>query len=77
MWAVEAKTLGEEPNFFRMYGMSESEARRLHTDLANSGEWPYVRSWNTEAEREQQEADARIKAYFQSLEDGIGEGQPL
>lgn len=77
MWAVEAKTFGDNPDFFYTSGLTEAASRKLHTDLANSGEWPYVRSWNTEADREQKEADARIKAYFESLEDGVGEGQPL
>lgn len=77
MWAVEAKTFGEDPNYFRMYGLTEAAARKLHSDMANSGEWPYVRSWDLDAEREDKEAERRINEYFQSLEDGIGEGQPL
>lgn len=77
MWAVEAKTYGDNPNFFYMYGLTYSAARRLHKDMANSGEWPYVRSWDTVAERKEEEAQRRIDEYFQSLEDGTGEGQPL
>ena len=77
MWSIEAKTFGDNPNYFRMYGLTEVESRRLHKEMADSGEWPYVRSWDAEAEHKQQEADARIKAYFESLEDGVGEGQVL
>jgi hypothetical protein len=76
MWAIEAKTFDEDPNYFRMYGLTAAEARRMHSEMANSGEWPFVRSWDADAEATQKEADTRIKDYFQSLEDGIGEGQP-
>ena len=77
MWVIEAKTFGDDPNYFRMYGLTEVESRRLHKEMADSGEWPYVRSWDVEAEAAQKESDDRITSYFQSLEDGIGEGQPL
>lgn len=77
MWAVEAKTFGDNSKYFRMYGLTTEAARKLHGELANSGEWPYVRSWNTEEEQKQKEADTRVAEYFESLEDGIGEGQPL
>lgn len=77
MWAVEAKTFGENSNYFRMYGLTAAAARKLHKEMANSGEWPYVRSWDLEEERKQKEADTRVAEYFQSLEDGVGEGQPL
>lgn len=75
MWSIEAKTFGDDPNYFRMYGLTEAAARRVHKEMANSGEWPYVRSWDTEAERKQKESDARIANYFQELQDGVGEGQ--
>jgi hypothetical protein len=77
MWVIEAKTFGDDPNYFRMYGLTKEESRRLHKEMADSGEWPYIRSWDAEAEAAQKESDDRITAYFQSLEDGIGEGQPL
>jgi hypothetical protein len=77
MWAIEAKTFGEDPNYFRMYGLTEAESRRIHKEMTDSGEWPYVRSWDAEAERKQSESDARIAAWSKEIEDGIGEGQSL
>jgi hypothetical protein len=60
-----------------MYGLSASDARRIHGEMVNGGEWPYVRSWDAEVQTAQKESDSRIVEYFKSLEDGIGEGQPL
>jgi hypothetical protein len=77
MWTIEAKTFGDDPNYFRMYGLTAAEARRMHSEMANSGEWPYVRSWDADAESAQKESDSRIAEYFKSLEDGIGEGQSI
>lgn len=77
MWMVEAKTSGKNPKYFRYGPTSERQARILHRELADSREWSTIRSWSLEAEREREESYARIKAYFQSLEDGVGEGQLL
>lgn len=77
MWMVEAKTAGENPQYFRYGPTTEKQAHLLHNELANSGEWSSIRVWDLDAEREQEDSDARIKEYFQSLEDGAGEGQPL
>lgn len=77
MWMVEAKTLGEDPQYFRYGPVSEKESRRIHNELADSGEWPVVRSWCLEQERKQKESDARIAAWVKEIEDGIGEGQVL
>ena len=75
MWAIEAKTFGDDPNYFRMYGLTEAESRRMHKEMANSGECPYVRSCDPAGEPEQPESDARITAWSKEIEDGIGEGQ--
>lgn len=65
MWMVEAKTfcLEADPEYFRYGPLTEKQARAIHKELANSGEWAIVRSWDLEAERKQKEADERIKNY--------------
>lgn len=77
MWMVEARTFGEDPQFFRYGPVSEKEARKIHKNLADSGEWAVVRSWSIEEELKQKESDARILAWAKEIEDGVGEGQPL
>lgn len=77
MWMVEARTFGEDPQFFRYGPVSEKAARKIHGELADSGEWAVVRSWSIEEELEQKESDARILAWAKEIEDGVGEGQPL
>lgn len=76
MWAVEAKNYDsiDNPAFYKS-GLTETQSRRLHTKLINSGDWEFVRSWNLDAEAEDLAATQRINEYFQQLEDGIGEGQ--
>jgi hypothetical protein len=49
MWVVEAKTFGKNAQLFRYGPTSESQARKLHSELANSGEWAVVRSWDINA----------------------------
>jgi hypothetical protein len=75
MWAVEAQKFGDNPERFYMSGLTESESRRRHNKLANSGEWAVVRSWSLAAQWEQEFADRRIAAWAAEREDGIGEGQ--
>jgi hypothetical protein len=76
MWAVEARKYGGKPDYWYMSGLTEKEATRRHTKLADSGEWDMVRSFDLVAQWEQEEADRRIAAWAQEREDGIGEGQP-
>jgi hypothetical protein len=76
MWIVEAKTFGDDPQYYRYGPVSEKESRRIHEELANSGEWALVHSWSLDAEQKQKESDARILAWSKEIEDGIGEGQP-
>lgn len=78
MWAVEAKNYGsiDNPAFYKS-GLTEAQSRRLHSKLSNSGDWPYVRSWDLEAEAESRAATQRINDYFQQHNDGVGEGQPV
>lgn len=61
MWAVEAKNFGDNPDYFYMSGLTQSESRKLHSDLSNSGEWAMVRSWDKIAEWEQEKANQRIR----------------
>ena len=77
MWMVEAKTFGEDPQFFRYGPVSEEESKNIHDSLIDSKEWAVVRSWSPEAERKQEESNARILAWSKEIEDGVGEGQPL
>ena len=77
MWMVEARTFGEDAQFFRYGPVSEKVSRKIHSDLTDSGEWAVVRSWSIEAELKQKESDARILAWAKEIEDGVGEGQPL
>ena len=49
-WIVEARTFGETPSFYRYGPVSKIETKRLHAELSNSGEWPFIRSWSLEAE---------------------------
>jgi hypothetical protein len=46
MWAVEALNYGEKPDYWYMSGLTESEARKRHAALSNSGKWAMVRSWD-------------------------------
>lgn len=50
MWVVEAKTYGKNAEYFRYGPTTAAKARQMHSDLANSGEWAQVRSWDVEAE---------------------------
>ena len=77
MWMIEAKTAGEDAQFFRYGPANERVARKIHSDLTVSGEWDVVRVWSIEAELKQKESDARILAWAKEIEDGVGEGQPL
>lgn len=61
MWAVEARNYGDNPDYFYMSGLTQKESRRRHAQLSNSGEWAYVRSWDLQAEREQEKANERIR----------------
>lgn len=60
MWAVEAKTFGNNAEYFYISGLTKRQSRVLHSDLANSGEWAMVRSWDKGAELEQEKANERI-----------------
>ena len=77
MWMVEAKTFGENPQFFRYGPVSEKESIQIHKELADSGDWSLVHSWNIVEKQKQEEADARILAWAKEIEDGIGEGQTV
>ena len=61
MWAIEAKKFGDNPDYFYMSGLTETQARRRQSKLSNSGEWAYVRSWDLVAEWEQEQANERIR----------------
>ena len=61
MWAVEAKTFGKNADYFYISGLNQRQSRSLHSELANSGEWAMVRSWDLQAEWEQQQANKRIR----------------
>ena len=76
MWAVEARNYGDNADYFYMSGLKEAESLRLHNELANSGEWAMVRSWDRGAELEAEAADLRIAQWAKEREDGVGEGQP-
>lgn len=67
MWAVEAKNFGDNPDYFYASGLTESESKKIHKAMANSGEWALVRSWDLEAERKQKESDERIKNFRKPL----------
>lgn len=75
MWAVEARNYGDTPDYFYMSGLTEKESLRRHNQLANSGKWAMVRSWDLGAELEAEAADCRIAQWAKELEDGVGEGQ--
>ena len=61
MWAVEARNYGDNPDYFYMSGLTQSESRKHHSQLSNSGKWAMVRSWDLEAERKDKEAAERIR----------------
>lgn len=61
MWAVEARNYGENADYFYLSGLTQAESKKMHKDLANSGEWAMVRSWDKQAEWEQEEANKRIR----------------
>jgi hypothetical protein len=61
MWAVEAKKFGDNPDYFYISGLTETESKRMHKQMANSGEWEFVRSWDKVAEWEQEKANKRIR----------------
>ena len=61
MWAVEAKNFGDNPDYFYMSGLTEAESRKRHKAMANSGDWAMVRSWDLQAEWEQEKANERIR----------------
>ena len=61
MWAVEAKNFGDNPDYFYMSGLTQTESRKRHADLSNSGKWAMVRSWDLVAEWEQEKANERIR----------------
>jgi hypothetical protein len=67
MWAIEARNFGDDPDYFYASGLTQVESRRLHSELANSGEWAMVRSWDLVAEAEQKKADERIKNFRKPL----------
>jgi hypothetical protein len=73
MWMVEAKTFGEESQFFRYGPVSEAESRKIHNDLFTSGEWATVCSWKIASAQ----GDEEFLKLAQEIEDGIGEGQSL
>lgn len=50
MWAVEAKTFGDNPNYFYMSGLTQEQSRELHSQLDLSKEWAMIRSWNKQQE---------------------------
>lgn len=72
MWMVEA-TSNNKTQVFGPY--TEKGSRVVHGRLANSGRYGMVHSYSIEARRKQAESDARILAWAQAREDGIGEGQ--
>jgi len=61
MWAIEARNFGDNPDYFYMSGLTQSESRKHHSQLSNSGKWAMVRSWDLQAEWEQEQANERIK----------------
>lgn len=66
MWAVEAKSFGPEPTRYCVYGLTQAESRKRHSELSNSGKWAIVRSWDLEAEARDREAAERIKNWKDS-----------
>lgn len=54
MWVVEARNYGENADYFYLSGLSQEESRKMHSRLANSGEWAMVRSWDKRVEWEQE-----------------------
>ena len=63
MWAVEARSYGENADYFYMSGLTEAESKRRHNKLWKSGKWAMVRSWDKQAEWEQEQAAKRIKEW--------------
>lgn len=59
-WAVEARNYGDNPDYFYVSGLTEKESRRRHSQLSNSGKWAFVRSWDKQAEWEQEQSAQRI-----------------
>jgi hypothetical protein len=49
MWSVSAKNFGENADSMHVSGLSYDNARALHSNLSNSGEWAEVRSYKVEA----------------------------
>ena len=74
MWAVEARKFGENPDYFYMSGLTQTESRRRHCKLATSGEWAVVRSWDLKVQWEREQADLRIAEWAKQREDDIREG---
>jgi hypothetical protein len=72
MWMIEA-TNKDGTEIFGPY--TERGSRVVHGRLSNSLKYYMVRSYSVDAQREQAAADARIIAWAQAREDGIGEGQ--
>lgn len=60
MWMVEARNYGQDPKTVTYGPMSETASRRMHSRLANTNKWAFVRSWDLEAERQQQLSNQRI-----------------
>lgn len=72
MWMVEATN----KNGTEVFGpYTERGSRAVHGRLSNSLKYHMIRSYSIGAQREQADADARILAWAQAREDGIGEGQ--
>lgn len=61
MWAIEARNCGENADYFYMSGLTEAESRARHAKMSNSGKWAMVRSWDKNAEWEQEQANERIR----------------
>lgn len=77
MWAVEARNYGDTPDYFYMSGLTEKQSLRYHNQLANSGKWAMVRSWDRGAELEAEAAAQRIAQWGAERRDGVGAGEPI
>lgn len=60
MWAIEARNFGNNPDYFYISGLTQSESRKQHAEMSNSGKWAMVRSWDKKAEWEREQANKRI-----------------
>jgi hypothetical protein len=67
MWAVEAKNFGPDSDYFYISGITQKESRLLHSELSNSGEWAFVRSWDKIAEWEREKSNERIRNWKKDI----------